>query len=1169
MRIAVILLILGILQASAEDAYSQKTRLSLNFSETELGKVLDTIETESEFFFLYNEKLLDTDRKVSITAKDQVISMILDNLFTGTDVKYTIIDRKIILAPDYLTEPAVQQQRSINGKVTDEDGNPLPGVNVMVRGTTIGVVTDINGKFTIIVPSDGKQFVISFIGMITQEVDIQDNLTIVMKSDQIGLEEVIVIGYGTSKKRDLLGSVAKVTGPKVVSLSTQTLDAVLQGNASGVQVSASSGHLGTFSRVLIRGAHSISSKSEPLWVIDGVIIGSSTDYGGPNGGPNAALTTINPNDIESMEVLKDAAATSIYGQRGSNGVIIITTKSGKEGVTATNIDYSQGISTLTRSSDDFGLANTKQWFDIVETARANSQLVPVQFDPVVHGGVAIIDPTATLTRDQALATQVPWFDQILRTGSFKEINLSTSGGSKKESHFLSFNYRNDESVVINNFLRRLTFRANSSYFLTENLKVEARIFGSYSFLKQSHRNEESIFSSALDISPWNPIYKPEDPTKLWNTQSGRNLIASFDPVNSRADNMTYRILAASAVTYNVPFIKGLSLRGEATIDYLPSTQIYWINTVLRPLSALGSDFRDMHRVLSYNIYASYDKTFGDHNINLVMGTESQMQKKENSLINGEDLVGTSQQVGTPITLLTYYHTFGGEKYMRGYFGRGNYKFKDKYLVGISFRRDGTSEFISDYRWGTFIALSAGWIISDENFMKNIKQINFLKVKGSFGQTGNANIPGGLNSPGYLNWFRYGARANNVGTGTAFSSFPVTNISWETTNATDVGIDFGILENRISGSIGYYNQKVVDMLLAVPIPISGGMFTFGTEGSIWANIGDMKNYGIEFEINTINLDMNNFRWTSSLNISTNKNKILRLNTVLDEVGNGLLAGTASDLGNTLSRTGGHLGTWYMNEYAGLDPDHGYPLIYKTDNNIYLLDASGKPTTERNPNYLHRYVDPETGGNVIIPATNSNTNLNRILLEDKTYLPTWFGGLSNSFSYKRFELSFLFSFAGGNYLYDNLARKIHSPTSGNFVSNLKDLSWTPTNSSALLPPLSATGKYDEYDKDGNLVTANQNFNAKYPTTQFLVKGDFVRLRTMRFNYDFQESIAERIKLKGLSVYVAANNLLTWTAEFKGLDPEGVNQNDRFSNLDQGNRGAGLPTLKVYYFGVNVKF
>lgn len=1167
-------------------SYSQSTKLNLKFHEITVGQLLNVIENQSEFRFAYSKSKLNPDAIISIDSKNEKLEQVLGKILSNDNLTYTIFDRYVVITDKQSEVPGnlsstSQQTHTIKGTVKNSSGETIPGVSVAVKNTTTGTITDSDGKYTLGNVSPNGIIVFSFVGLKTQEIKIgnQQTIDLIMAEESIGLDEVVAVGYGTVKKRDMIGSVAKVSSKELTSLSSPSIDAALQGTASGLQVTSSSGTPGAISRIMIRGTHSLSSATEPLWVIDGIIVGSSLDNGssvGQSGGSTTGIfSTINPNDVESVEVLKDAAATAIYGQRGSNGVILITTKNGKDGVSESNFSYSQGISSLTRHPDDFGLANSSQWFDIMETARANSSLNPVTYDPVVNGRINGIDNTATLTRQQALATQTNWADQILRKGGFKEVNFSTTNGTPKGSYFLSGNYRRDESVIKNELLDRFSLRSNMNFNLTKDLKLEGRVNISYinnltaadgGAPGGNNNTARGGFQQALTgNAPWMPVYDPNDPSKLWNTLSGYNLIASNDPDNIRSEGMKYRIMAGTALNYTLPWVKGLSIRGEASMDLTQDHNIFWSNTLVRRESSYAFDGKNQYRHLAYNLYGTFDRTFGVHQVTVVGGTESELITTETSYIEGDKLSGTAKQVGTPGSTTRLSSVFGGERYLRGYFGRGNYKFKDKYLVGFSFRRDGTSEFIAENRWGTFTAFSGGWIISDENFMKGLNFINQLKLRGSFGQTGNANIPGGIDSPGYLDWLRYGPTNLGITKGTTLSSIAVKTVSWETTNSSDFGLDFSFLDNRISGSVAYYNQKVKDMLLATPIPISSGIFSWGEDGSIWNNIGDMKNYGVEFNLNTINYDRNNFKWTSSINLTTNKNEILKLNSALDASGGGIITG------NTLSRTGGSLGQWYLNEFAGIDPKYGYPLIYKADNDQFIKDSSGKNTTEKNPNYLGRYVDQSTGGNVILPATNGNTGTNRILHEGKSGLPTYFGGFSNTLSYKGFDLSFTFTFSGGNYVYDQVSSLLNSVGLHQMSSDLKDKSWSTNNTTASLPKLTATGNYDEYDANGKLVKTNQNFAPKYLTDQYLVKGDYIRLRTLRLNYNFKKPVVEKLKLKGLNVYVAANNLLTWTAEFKGYDPEGVNldANAQNRNLTQGVMGYGLPTLKSFNFGANIKF
>jgi len=811
----------------------------------------------------------------------------------------------------------------------------------------------------------------------------------------------------------------------------------------------------------------------------------------------------------------------------------------------------------------------------METARSNQGLDPFEFDPVVHGNVNDIDNDATLTREQALATNIDWYDQILRNGTYQDVNLSTSGGSESGTYYLSGNYRKDESPVKNSSLERFSVRSNMDYGLTENLKLDAKM--NFSYVNNdpapndggpggNHNTARGGFSQAFGTPPWMPVYDPENPSQLWNTLSGYNLVASIDPDNIRTESMKSRFIGSGGATYNIPGVEGLSLRGEASVDLHNNHGIFWANTIVRRDSKYGFDAKSQYKHLAYNVRGNYENTFGDHSVNLVVGSESEMISTENSYLEGDELTGTHQQLGNPGNVIRKASYFGGEEYLRGYFGRGSYKFMDRYILGMSFRRDGTSNFIEENRWGTFTALSAGWILSDEAFISNLDMVDLLKLRGSFGQTGNANIPGGLDTPSYKGWMRYGETGQGVSAGTAFSGIAVTDISWETTNSIDYGVDFGLYDNRLQGSLAYYIQNVEDMLLSVPIPNSAGVYGWGDQGSIWGNIGDMKNYGIEFNVSTININRNEFTWSTDFNFTTNHNEILKLSSELDEQGTGITSG------RTISRTGGSLGEWYLREFAGIDPDYGYPLIYKADNDNFLRDEEGEFTDEKNPNFGKRYVDPETGEYVIIPATAGNMRNNRIIHEGKTGMPTYFGGFDNTLSYKGFSLTFNFSFAGGHYLFDDVTRNLHDIAGRtNVVNNLKELTWSENNKNASLPGLTVDHRYDLYDNEENLVKERENFDTAGDTDQYLVKGDYIRLRTLRLNYNFNKNIVDQLRLKGLNAYVSANNLYTWTAEFEGFDPEGstVGGNAQKRNLSQGVRGVEMPSLTSYNFGINITF
>ena len=473
MRFAVILMLLGIVQASANDAYSQKTRLSLDFTETALVNVLDKIEDESEFFFLYNEKLLDTERKVSISENDQLISVILEDLFTGTDVKYSIIDRKIILAPEYLTVVPEPQQNTVSGKVTDKSGAALPGVSIVVKGTATGTVSDINGNFKLVLPADAQILTFSFIGMTSQDITIgnQSVINVVLRGRISSLDEVVVVGYGTQKRRDLTGSVAQVKSEDLLKTAVVGFDQALQGKMAGVQVTNNSGEPGGSRSIRIRGVGSINSSNEPLYIVDGV--------------PYGDLNAINVNDIERIDVLKDAAAASIYGSRASNGVVLVTTKRGAKGF-AVSFDAFVGVQNVPKTIE---MLNGAQFAEL-----ANENLV--------NGGL----PANPMWSNPSTVQDNDWQAALFQPAAMQNYNLNISGGGDKVTTMFSFGYLDQGGIIIGSDYKRYTARLNTDFNISKRVKAGIVLNGAFAQKNNiSSGGDMSAINAALYMAPTTPV----------------------------------------------------------------------------------------------------------------------------------------------------------------------------------------------------------------------------------------------------------------------------------------------------------------------------------------------------------------------------------------------------------------------------------------------------------------------------------------------------------------------------------------------------------------------------------------------------------------------------------------------------------------------------------------
>lgn len=1079
--------------------------------------------------------------------------------------------RKILLAflAVFLTcSMAYSQGRTISGKVTSsEDKQPLPGVSILLKGTATGTVSDMDGNFRIVVNSDNDVLSFTSIGFLPYEITVgaQTVINVVLEVNVSQLQEIVVTGYGTSTKRDLTGAITQVKTKDLVNFKAPSVDAMLQGQGSGIQVNQATGVPGGPVRVMIRGTSSVSAGTEPLWVIDGIPV--SADVSGLGGGgrgaiPQNPLASINPNDIESIEVLKDAAATAIYGSRGANGVILVTTKTGKSGQGGISIDFQTGVSQLTRRPEDIGFANSQQWLDLVNLSRNNAGLTtPIQD---ILGTLSVVNVGPSTLNAQQIAN-TNWFDEIFREqGSFNEANISTNKAFDKGSVFFSGNYRKDDGILKNNSFERISFRTNIEYEPVNNLKTGLRLTAAYTNNQRvmnggAPSGNEVIasggFGSAVgNALPIFPVFDPLESGRYFNPTSGHNLRATTDRSLFRDQFEQYRALGGLYVDYNIAAVKGLSVRSEVSADIQSGNNIFWAAADLRPVGLnFASQNFSVTQNFNYNLFTTYNRSFGDdHSVNFVLGTESQRFSGRGANLFGEGIPGRNQEFGSPTAPITRAPSagFGGERYIRAYFTRANYKFKDRYLLGASFRRDGVSIFTPENRWSNFAALSAGWIISEESFLENAGFINLLKLRGSFGQTGNQNVPADVTFIGTVDWPRYGNTAGSQ----VLSNVAVTALTWETTNAYDLGLDFELFNSRVSGSLGYYRQDVTDLLFRVPVAPSVGLNFGGNQ--IWANIADMRNQGIEFSINTVNIDKGGFRWSTNFNYTTAHNQIMSINEELDLRGQGIVSGLTRNI------TGRPLSTFFVAEYAGIDPQSGIPYIHEIDRNLF--NSTGQTVRTGN----------------VIPATSANIQNHR-MLQDKTGLPTFFGGLTNTFSYKGIELLAMFTFQGGNWIYDNplVGATQVGLGNGNLYSELIGNTWTTPGEVTRFPRLMWNNRFHVNNEGFPVFNSNgtPNLNQNYSVggvnqamDRYLFRGDFVRLRTLQIAYNLPTAAVNKLKLKNMRVFVAGNNLLTFTG-YPGWDPEILNFSGsaQARNLEQGSAGAIVPQLRTWLGGISVTF
>lgn len=1119
MKLTVLLLISPLLQVSAK-AYAQK--VTIDEANISLERVFEDIRKQTGYSFIYAKEQIRETAPVTLHVKNADLQTVLRMCFKDQPLTFTIADGIIIVkqrSPDLLPIPRLPEAVTVRGQVTDSaTGEPLVGVTIQIKGGVIGTTTDGSGRFSLAVPEHAT-LVISYVGYQKQEVMANGSgyVNIALVSSSTGLNQLVVVGYGTEKKRNMISSVSKIQGKDVSNPAYSDFTESLQGLASGVQVSTGGdGVPGAKAQIRIRGINSISNSTEPLWVIDGI--------------PSSDSWSINPSDIESVEILKDAAGTAIYGSRASNGVILVTTKSGKAGQSLFQVDINTGVSRFANSG--FKIAGTSDYLAAMDLAMQNDSRNPAaQFNP--NSGFSWNTKMPTLmTREQAEQTQSDMARAVSGTGSFEDVNVSASKGSDKSNTFFSLNYRNEDGVMSGASLDRLTSRLNFGYSPLKDFNLRFRTSNSYA----KGRQGASYYNAANMWTPWMPIYDTASATGYWNVAANPLAMVDRDLRENEATNI--HSMSTLSLEYVAPFLQGLSFKGNIGYDYGQTRNTFWSSKYMlernNEATPVADESRSSFLTELANIDATYDHTFGKHAVKAVFGYEVQKGTFNNMSINGKDLNGDYHQVGVPGTVVSA-STGSGQSGLEAYFGRASYRFKDRYLLEGSLRTDGSSAFSPEKRWATFSSLGGGWIISDESFF-HAKWVNMLKLRGSFGQTGNGDIP----AYKYMN--NYGIQSGTATYMNEQSSYLMSignsNISWETSNNKDIGVDFDLFSGRINGSVAYYRKDVNGLLLQVPLPLSAGI---PGGNSIWQNIGDMKNSGIEVNITFTPVRTSNFSWEVTFNHTTNRNTVSKLHPQVDATGSGIITD------RTITKKGLKLATYYLPEYAGVDPDKGIPMIWEVDQDTF--DKTGKTV--------------KTGKK--IPLTSTNGAANRMILKGKSGIPDWYGGLNNTFRYKNFDLSLLLTYQGAFYYYDETLRLMREGADKgdyNIFSDLLANSWKKPGDQAKYAQLQFNGGF-YYDDNGNPTDSKSGrFNGF--DSRDLQRGDYLKLKNIVLAYHLPGSVLSKMRLSAVSVYAGVTNVLTFTKAM-GLDPEIQLGN----NIDGLIGGYNMPTTRTYSFGLSVKF
>jgi TonB-linked SusC/RagA family outer membrane protein len=974
---------------------------------------------------------------------------------------------------------AFAQDRVITGTVTStEDGLGVPGATVLVKGTTIGTATDIDGKYSITVPAGNNVLVYTFVGLRTQEVNIGSRTTInvALESDVTALGEVIVTGYGTQPKREVTGAVSSVKGDAIQNLPLQSFDRALQGRAAGVQVRSSNGLPGGAVNIRIRGVGSINAGNEPLFIVDGVQLNNQSNAAFTQSNP---LAFLNPNDIESMEILKDAASAAIYGSQAANGVVIITTKKGKQGKAKFEFNAFAGETQPMKYLDILGGA---EWFEMRRQAEINSGSASPEANALNTMGRRPAN-WQTLSRDElaAIGAALPTYDwqrEVMGTGRLQNYELSVSGGDAKTTFFLSGSYNYQEASFRPVDFERGTVRLALTHQANDRLSIETNINLSTFQQNVPFAVEGSFLGSpafsASAVLPHNAIFN-EDGT--FNTAIagvlGQNVaqVSAFNSGIQRTNTAVGNLITTYKILDNLSFrsLFGLDyrlLQGDNYRD--PRTPD---GAGVRGRSSVQSDWRT--RFITTQTL-NWNKSFnGVHNVSAILGIEYLSETREG--ISGAGIgfptfqFRTIQSAATPESITGFWTGYR----RASAFASANYDYKKKYLATVTARYDGSSRFGANSRYGLFPSIRVGWSVVEEEFLKTSSVVSELKLRASYGLTGNDQI-GNFAARGL-----YGGGGNYSGSaGIVPSSLANLDLGWETNNTFNIGLDYGIFSNRITGSLDVFDRRTKDLLLDQPILWTNGF------GSIANNVGELQNKGIEVEISTVNIDKGGFRWNTSFNFSKIVNQVVRLYDDLQF----LPANPGIAVGQPVGRDGG--GANFVAEYAGVNPATGRPMWYDINRNITYLPLAA----------------------------------DRIYMGSN--LATTFGGLNNTFSYKGFELTAFFVYEYGAVFGDgqySFLRENGTRLALNALREVNERSWREPGQITDIPR--------------NLVTnaGNETRGAgRNSGSAALLKGDFIRLSQLTVGYSFNPTLVSKIGLSRARVYVQGLNLWTY-ADYPGYDPE----------------------------------
>ena len=1019
----------------------------------------------------------------------------------------------ILIACFFLCSSAIiAQNRTVTGKVSDKaSGELMAGVTVVQEGTQNGTITDFDGKYTLSVPAGGATLVFSFVGYETQKVPVPENnqLDVQLSLTPEMLDEVVIVGYGTEIKTKLTGSISEIDAEDIALTPVSTVEQTLQGKAAGLFIEANNGKVGGDVKMRIRGSSSINANNQPLVIVDGVPINTVAvnDYYNVYLNP---LNDIDFNDIESVEVLKDASASAIYGSRGANGVIIITTKHGKEGKAAITVDYQQGFSKPTRLRD---FMDADQYVSYYTQAAVNAG--EYDFANGISGYATLEEAIDDYVNDVEKkfnkidgysdyttgSINTDWQSKAFQKAVSSMIDLSASGGTEKFQYFTSMGYSYQDGIMIGNHGDRFNILNNIDAQLNDRLKIGLNLN-----LSRSINNDipdDDSFSTPLQMVAQAPITPPIDtatgeyydqPTTLYY-----NPLIELDNVDF--ESTTFRTIGNLSLDYQLfpSLVFRTELGGDITNHY--QHRFYGSKSeVGLSVGGYATNYNSGVQYFDTKLLLIYTKSLQDkHNINITLGNEYNKYDDYYNMVEGQGFPNDKLQTLASAAEIVYGTSVISNYRFLSYFGRANYDYKETYLFNITGRVDGSSRFGEEKRYGFFPSASAGWVITNEGFLKDNKTVSFLKLRASYGITGNAGI-GNFDYKGLYAIGSYG------GTSSIYpSTIANPELTWEKTGQVDVGVDFGFFKDRINGEIDYYAKYTTDLLLDVPVPATTG-YAIQTQ-----NVGSLENKGIEFVVNVDNLT-GAFTWSSSFNIAANRNKVTALaegQTIIDFGG--------SDFMNVVM-VGQPIGVFYGAEFAGADPNNGDGLFFVNG------DGSGDATT------------------------NDFNEANYVVIGDPN--PDFIAGLTNNFTYKNFGLDIDLQSVYGNDI------------------NMQGDYWMSSNASQW--DNQTVDQLDAWQNPGDVTDVPENRllfanGTESRSSRYLSDGSYLRLKTVTLSYMLPKRITKKAGMSSCRVYASSYNLYTFT-KYIGWDPE-VSSDTFTDNIYYGIDFYSAPQPKTIVFGVSI--